>query len=245
MCIRDRGGVELQIADYKLLVAGKIGQVLRWVVVLALPPFLVLSNIYLLMNTAYVRYEYGRADFPPAERFSDAERYRVAQTCITYLRTGAGIELLADLEGEGGPLFNQRELRHMRDVKVVTRWAFAVHKALGVLLMAAAVFLLWRRETWSLLGRAMLGGAALTVALFVVLGLFIVLDFNNFFTLFHRVFFEGDTWLFAPSDTLIQLFPLPFWFDAALILSGATLGEAALIGGLGWWWMRRLRGSGR
>ena len=235
----------MQIADYRLLVAGKIGQVLRWVVVLALPPFLVLSNIYLLMNTAYVRYEYGRAGFPPAERFSDAERYRVAQTCIAYLRTGAGIELLADLEGEGGPLFNQRELRHMRDVKVVTRWAFTIHKALGVLLMAAAVFLLWRRETWSLLGRAMLGGAALTVALFVVLGLFIVLDFNDFFTLFHRVFFEGDTWLFAPSDTLIQLFPLPFWFDAALILSGATLGEAALIGGLGWWWMRRLRGSGR
>jgi len=40
------------------------------------------------------------------------------------------------------------------------------------------------------------------------------------------VFFEGDTWLFLPTDTLIRLYPEKFWFDAAVGIGGLTLLEA-------------------
>ena len=57
---------------------------------------------------------------------------------------------------------------------------------------------------------------------------FSLLAFRAFFTAFHRVFFEGDTWLFHYSDTLIRLFPERFWQDAFLWLGGLSL----LAGGL-------------
>ena len=52
--------------------------------------------------------------------------------------------------------------------------------------------------------------------------------FNVFFTQFHHLFFEGDSWLFLFSDTLIRLFPIRFWEDT--FLAGAGI---VLAGGLG------------
>jgi uncharacterized membrane protein len=50
------------------------------------------------------------------------------------------------------------------------------------------------------------------------------------FTAFHAVFFEGDTWLFQFSDSLIRMFPLRFFQDVFIIL-----GVLTLLGGVGLW----------
>jgi len=50
----------------------------------------------------------------------------------------------------------------------------------------------------------------------------------SFFVGFHALFFEGDSWLFLYSDTLIRLFPLRFWQDAFLAAAIIALG-----GGIG------------
>jgi hypothetical protein len=173
------------------------------IIVLGLPPAIVLSNLYILMSPAYVRYEYGKAGFPPATLLSEEQRYTAAVECIRYLRTGVGIEALQRLEGSGGPLFNKRELRHMADAKKVAQGAFTFHRVCAVLITA-------------------------------------VVNFNWFFTAFHRVFFEGDTWLFPYTDTLIQLFPLPFWFDIVQLWVLGTVIESCAVGGLALWWLRRL-----
>ncbi len=72
-------------------------------------------------------------------------------------------------------------------------------------------------------------GLAGVVAGVVLVGMFLLPDlFWAFFSGFHALFFEGDSWLFAYSDTLIRLFPLRFWQDTFLF---ATL--IAVAGGLG------------
>ena len=76
-----------------------------------------------------------------------------------------------------------------------------------------------------LLGLGLIVGLAVTVGLIVVAG--IVLNpnvFNSFFVAFHSLFFEGDSWLFLYSDTLIRLFPLRFWQDAFLWAAVIALG---------------------
>jgi integral membrane protein (TIGR01906 family) len=71
------------------------------------------------------------------------------------------------------------------------------------------------------------------------LGLYILLNFNNFFTRFHHLFFEGDTWLFRRDDTLIRLFPNDFWFDASAGIAGLTVVELVVVGAVAWWLGRR------
>jgi uncharacterized membrane protein len=67
---------------------------------------------------------------------------------------------------------------------------------------------------------------------------FIGLGFNQFFTLFHQIFFAEGTWVFLWSDSFIRLFPLTFWFHAFLFVGVATLAQAALIAAVAWWGMR-------
>ena len=76
-------------------------------------------------------------------------------------------------------------------------------------------------------------GGKLTLFLLAGLLLFAGLSFNAFFTGFHAIFFEGDSWLFLYSDTLIRLFPLRFWRDVIFVIGGLTiLGALALWLGL-------------
>jgi len=80
--------------------------------------------------------------------------------------------------------------------------------------------------------QALARGGWLTVALIGTLIVAIALSFNAVFVGFHKVFFEGETWIFLYSDTLIRLFPVRFWRDAFV-----TVGVLALLGGglLGGW----------
>ena len=55
---------------------------------------------------------------------------------------------------------------------------------------------------------------------------YLALNFNALFVTFHRIFFEGETWIFKYSDTLIRLFPIRFWRDAFI-----SVGAFSLIGG--------------
>jgi len=206
----------------------------RALIVLSIPVFLLLTNLYLFMSPTFLRYEYGKADFPPAPGFTDEERLIVADRAITYLRSDAGIELLGDLEGDEGPLFNERELAHMEDVKAVTRQAFLAHGFLGLLIAFSLGVLLVLRDAQPRISTSLLRGSLLTIALLVALVALVYLNFDWFFTRFHLTFFEGDSWIFDLSDTLIRLFPTRFWFDAASLWGVFTLGEAVILGVVAW-----------
>jgi integral membrane protein (TIGR01906 family) len=201
---------------------------------------LVLANVRLIMSDVYLRYEYGKPGFPPdAYGFTQADRLRYAPIALGYLFNAEGIEFLGEQTfPDGTRQYNERELKHMADVKVVTRSAMAVLLAAGLIVAASAVLLGWRPETRPALRAGLAGGAALTVGILLALVLYIVINFNTFFVQFHRVFFEGDTWMFEWSDTLIRLFPLQFWSDGFTILGVATLLEGLVIGLSAWFGLK-------
>ena len=202
----------------------------RVLVVLSVPVFLLLSNLYIFMSPAFLRYEYGKADFPPSSGFTDEERLEVARKAVTYLRSNAGVELLGDLQGEEGPLFNERELVHMADVKVLTIQAFLAHGLLALVIAFSLGVLLVIRDTPTQISNSFLQGSLLTIALLIAVVAAAYLNFDWFFTGFHLTFFEGNSWIFERSDTLIRLFPERFWFDAATLWGFLTLAEAVALG---------------
>ena len=206
----------------------------RILLVLSIPVFLLLTNLYIFMSPTFLRYEYGKADFPPSPGFTDEERLVVAERAVTYLRSDAGIEILGDLEGKEGPLFREKELAHMVDVKVVTGRAFLAHGLLGLVIAFSLGVVLVIRDTQTQISASLLQGSLLTIALLVALVALVYFNFNWFFTRFHLTFFEGDSWIFDFSDTLIRLFPTRFWFDAASLWGLLTLGEAVALGGIAW-----------
>jgi len=184
-------------------------------------------------------YEYSKGSWPLPPRYDDHERREVVKAVLYYLRSPEEISYLGELADEDGPLFNQRELVHLVDVKVLARRALLLHGVLGLLIVGAVVILLFYPEGRKALPGSLLQGSLLTFLLFGLVGVFAAAGFDTFFVGFHRTFFAGDSWLFNRSDTLIQLFPLPFWFDAAISWVGLTLGEAAILGVGAYLWGKR------
>lgn len=202
----------------------------------SIPVLLTLLSVRLVMTPLFLQLEYHRPGFP--EDFYGItleERLTFAPYAVDYLLNDAGIEYLGDLTfADGKPLYTQRELGHMEDVKVVTRAAFFVLLFGGI---AAAIisFVLWRnpatrRDFW----QAVLSGGLLTIGILIIIILGAVFAWDYFFVTFHELFFSDGTWVFPYSDTLIRLFPEQFWFDIALTIGVMTIGGAISLIVLAW-----------
>jgi integral membrane protein (TIGR01906 family) len=202
----------------------------RVVVMVLMPVVLVLTNVRLLLTPASVQLEYRMPGFPPeAYGFTREDRLHWAPLALEYLLNDAGREFLGDLRFDSGaPVYNERELRHMEDVKRLTQAALKVWIA-GVVVVGVTLagMLLARRGNDA--RSALLAGSRLTLVLMAILGVGLVVGFGFVFVGFHRVFFEGDTWMFLYSDTLIRLFPERFWQDVFAFIAGGTLVETGAI----------------
>lgn len=206
---------------------------------LLVPVIVVLVAVRILLSPLFIQAEYRLPGFPEdTYGFSFEERLYWANISRLYILNREDIRFLADQElDETTPLYNPRELRHMADVKVVVKGAIIV--LYGSLVLAAGLgFWAKRADRWRMYKRAVSNGGWLTVALIITVLVYLGLNFNSLFTNFHMIFFEGDTWLFRYSDTLIRLFPIRFWQDAFIWIGIFALVSGA---GLGYFW----RDSGR
>lgn len=212
-------------------------RIASWLITLGVPLTLLLTGVRLLLTPVFVQIEYYTPNFPE-DRYGMTleERLRWAPVALDYVLNDEGISFLGDLEFEdGSPLFNERELGHMDDVKVVVTYTISVWY---VLLAVLVGFGFWfRREGWweDFLKRLAFGGL-LTVGVILSLLVILLISFRKLFTAFHTLFFEGDSWLFSFSDTLIRLFPIRFWRDAFV-----AVGVLAFLGGLILWFYFKKR----
>jgi integral membrane protein (TIGR01906 family) len=215
-------------------------RLIQWTLVFAIPVMLFAANLRLVTTHRFVQWEYGKATFPPDPYgLSTEERIHMAEICVDYLATGAGISMLADLQlPDGTPAFNERELRHMADVQSVYQGMLIAGFVAALVVLAGGIVLVTSGRPSPFLPAALIASSLLMVGLLVAVGVMMALNWNTFFTTFHRLFFEGDTWLFNFSDTLIRLFPIRFWTDVAALLVGLLVVEAALAGVGGWFWSR-------
>ncbi len=208
-------------------------QLVRFAVIVAIPIFLLLTNVRLVMSEAYVRWEYSKPGFPPADLLTPPVRYRAAVTTVDYVRGARPVSAITELRDGDRELYNDREIRHLVDARNVATGALVVNVAALIVLTLGGLYLA-RREGRRALLAALRAGGLLTIVLLLSVALAAAGNFDWFFVKFHQVFFEGNTWLFLPTDTLIQLYPLPFWFDAAMTLVALTVAEALVLS-LGAW----------
>jgi integral membrane protein (TIGR01906 family) len=216
--------------------------ILSWLVTFLVPFALIGIGLRILLTPLFLQIEYNMPYFPRDEYgFTKEDRLKWAPYALDYLTNNEGISYLSDLEfDDGTPLYNERELSHMDDVKLVTRGALRVwYITLGLLLLlgvwawfgrSASAAQWWpdyRRGLWR--GGWLIVGLAVTIGVIVVIGIAVNPNvFWDFFAGFHSLFFEGDSWMFLYSDTLIRLFPIRFWQDAFLWAAAI-----ALAGGIG------------
>jgi integral membrane protein (TIGR01906 family) len=206
--------------------------VLSYLTSLFVPLALIGAALRILLSPIFINIEYRMPYFPADEYgFTRQDRLQWAPFALKYLVNSSDISYLGDLKFEdGSPLYNERELSHMADVKKVVLGALRAWY-ISLIVLTLLAILAWRGK-WipdyiNGLRRGGMWMIGLATALGLVAGVGIAINpevFWQFFTLFHEIFFTGDSWLFYFSDTLIRLFPIRFWEDAFLWAAILALG---------------------
>ncbi len=197
---------------------------------LAVPFWLILTAIRLLFTPAFLNVEYRLPGFPADPYgFTLQDRLHYGSLSLEYLVNDSDLTFLEEITlADGSPLYNARELSHMLDVKILVQQAFTVGWVLTGVLLGVGMWA-WRARRLSGYGSALSRGGIWTLGLVGAILLAVVLSFDALFTLFHRLFFTGDTWLFLYSDSLIRLFPMRFWQDAFIAMGLFTVLGALLL----------------
>ncbi len=209
-------------------------------ITITIPILLIMTSIRLLLNPFFLDYEYNLPTFPQDPYgFTKEERLQWGKLSLDYLTNNEGVEFLTDLKFEDGqPLYNERELSHMIDVKNLIQFMIKTMIPLVAFIFISWILawrLGWLQQFWKALSRG--GWATLGLIALILLG--VMINFDALFTGFHHLFFTGSTWLFYESDTLIRLFPIKLWLDAFIFMGVFTLAGAVVCTFLGFRFAQR------
>ena len=202
--------------------------------IITLPLLIIITSIRLVLTPLFLEVEYRLPGFPADDfGFNFQERMQWAKISLNYLVNDSGIEYLGNQTlVSGQPLYAQRELSHMKDVKDLTQSVLLVWYFL-IAFFALAILFFWNNGELQEFWKAISLGGWITIGLVVLVILGVFLNFEALFTGFHRIFFTGDSWLFRYTDTLIRLFPERLWQDVFLFIGGFSLIFSALAGFFG------------
>ena len=110
------------------------------------------------------------------------------------------------------PFFNEREIKHLEDVKVLFMYGFSLKKlSFALSLFGIIIFFIYKDVVK--FGQGIFYGAFIWWGLILLL-LLSTMDFNKYFTCFHLIFFDNDLWLLdSDTDLLIQMLPEEFFIS--------------------------------
>lgn len=223
----------------------------RVLFIICLPVLLLTLSIGVVANNlgpwlaeyGYERYDVSQALARSGLELTGPELEQVYHGLAGYFNSG---EEYIDLEvvDDGVPvdLFTAEEVVHFKDVKGLIwldYWLFL--GTLVYILAYVAVNLFWRRNMRRL-ARGLVWGGGLGIALILVLVLLdALLGFGELWYRFHLVFFSNIYW--SAQGYMLKLFPQRFFFDAAVFCVLVVVAVSLILGGVGWWQLRKGRHS--
>lgn len=205
--------------------------------ILAIPVFLVTSNVRFFASEVRF-YERGFRENNAAAitGVSLPELDRAAAELIAYFEDDAPLlTTTVQIDGQEAPLYNDREIAHMKDVKALMRFVYRLNEfSLAVIITYITCVYLWAREkSLRTLAVQLLIGVGVGFAALGFVGVFAITGFDAAWTRFHKLAFNNGLWRLDPSrDRLIQMFPERFWQESTYIIGALTLVEVAVIVGV-------------
>ncbi|MBI2166224.1 MAG: DUF1461 domain-containing protein [Chloroflexi bacterium] len=230
-----------------------LGLILQGLFLLAVPVVLVTTSVRWAINDlrlysyAFEKYQIAREPLLLGETglagtLPKEQLVQVAREFRSYFYSGeARLNVRVNIGGVEGPLFKEREIDHMVDVKGLVRRVYRTQEGslAYVVLYVLAGLILWRKGFLTVLARGLLRGSLLTLAFLAVAGVTAVVAFPWAFYLFHLLGFRNEFWQLDPAVyNLTRIFPEGYFLDATMFIALASLVQALIVAVASWWYLR-------
>ena len=184
----------------------------------------------------WVRKEYDRLDIRSQTGWSSEYCTFVLTSMMDYSikarDTLEDVYLPPDYETE--PFYNESELSHMKDVRALTVTVMNLGLAaliIGSLLFVFAVVVL-KNKVFIGFSKAFLIALGALLIVVIALGIWIAVDFDSFWTMFHVVFLDLESSTFDPAQSrMIRICPPELFADFIgrfAVYSAVLVGIAAV-----------------
>jgi integral membrane protein (TIGR01906 family) len=192
---------------------------------LIVPALLLFAFDWGALDRAYHQTLYDALGSAQAAGVDEETLSKAGDMLVDYLNGARGdLSMVATVNGQVQPIFNEREITHMKDVKGlfdVEHRVTAVLLGLGIALLAAGLF---GRGWAKRLKRAGLIGQIFWISLLVFVAVWAAIDFDGLFRRFHGLLFTNDLWLLNPkTDLMIRMLPEKFFAAVAVHAAGWML----------------------
>lgn len=145
----------------------------------------------------------------------------VTDEMMAYLRGDReDLHVFTTMGGQYREFFNEREIAHMEDVRVLFLAAIQIRRAaLGIIVLCLIFLAVSKAKLLKILPRTICLGMGAVFLAGAGLGALVASDFNRYFVIFHHIFFDNDLWILNPeTDMLINIVPEPFFMDTAFLI---------------------------
>ena len=131
---------------------------------------------------------------------------RIDDMQVTVTNYGAEVQLWSD-----------QALKHMKDVRdLVSTWT-TISWALAVYMACYIVYNVLSKRGRSRIVRAVIGTYETVGVVLAILAMSIIaFGFGDVFTIFHKIFFTNNDWLFPSNDLIVRLLPQQFFLNMAI-----------------------------
>lgn len=219
-------------------ILGKIDAFCAYIIAIALILILLITSIDInSFNKNFYASAYKELETAETLGMTEKDLNLATNTLLDYLQ-GKRNDIKEEVSVQGVKMmaFNSKEEAHMIDVRNLYRFALHIRNISIVLLVVSLVYLLvrLRKGTWTLLSIQYMKTAILAAVFFAMLAGWAFVDFDAFWTTFHKIFFSNDLWLLDPAtDLMINLFPADFFSKLVFRIVGMFVasGGALFLGG--------------
>ena len=156
----------------------------------------------------------------------------------------AELSVITDVDGEIQDFFNEQDRLHLADVRNLFLGGLKLRNYAVILATILMIVLRAKKADFrSLVPLGYLQALFVYLILAAILGVAMSIDFTSCFTLFHKLFFTNNLWIFDPeTDYMIRMLPEGFFSDMVIrvgvifIVLLAVPGVAAVV--YNWKWKK-------
>ena len=164
----------------------------------------------------FIDWEYSKPDFPEDPYGMDREyRKYLAKLGLRAVLSDEGMaEFRKAKLPDGRRAFNPREIKHMEDVKELLSVVFPIIYLSVPLFLGSLLF----TRSLATIGKVLIFGSLITLILMAAVLTFSVINYDLAFEMFHNYLFDPYSWRFQPTDTLLRIYPMKFWYDGTILV---------------------------
>ena len=128
------------------------------------------------------------------------------------------LSIVTDVDGEHQDFFNEQDRLHLADVRNLFLGGLKLRNYAVILAIILMIVLRAKKADFRrLVPSGYLQALFVYLILAAILGVAMSIDFTSCFTLFHKLFFTNNLWIFDPeTDYMIRMLPEGFFSDMVI-----------------------------